>query len=179
MAQDKPAKALALLAPLLKQAEETERTGRALEVLVLQALAFQAQDDLTQATVTLEKALSLAEPTGEPIGYIRLFVDEGALMAKLLDQAAVRDVAPDYVDRLRAAFATEKQRPAPSLVESLSDRELEVLNLIAAGRSNQQIAAELVLTVGTVKWHLSNIYGKLGVNSRTQAVAQARELGLL
>ena len=100
-------------------------------------------------------------------------------MAKLLDQAAVRDVAPNHVDKLLAAFSTAKQRAAPPLVESLSDRELEVLNLIAAGRSNQQIAAELVLTVGTVKWHLSNIYSKLGINSRTQAVARARELRLL
>jgi LuxR family maltose regulon positive regulatory protein len=177
--QDKPAEALALLAPLLKRAEETERTGRVLEILVLQALAFQAQGDLTEAIVALEKALSLAEPEGEPKSYIRLFLDEGAPMAKLLDQAAVRDVAPNHVDKLLAAFSTAKQRAAPPLVESLSDRELEVLHLIAAGLSNQQIAAELVLTVGTVKWHLNNIYSKLGVNSRTQAVARARELRLL
>jgi LuxR family maltose regulon positive regulatory protein len=85
-----------------------------------------------------------------------------------------------YVRQLLAAFAKEKTvAPSSVLIEPLSDRELEVLHLIAAGASNQQIAEKLVLTVGTVKWHLSNIYSKLGVNSRTQAVAQARELRLL
>jgi LuxR family maltose regulon positive regulatory protein len=103
-------------------------------------------------------------------------------MTNLLNQPALADIAPNYIHDLLAAFPLKSTAIDDSelqLIDPLSDRELELLHLIANGMSNQQVAEELVLTVGTVKWHLSNIYSKLGVNSRTQAVARARELHLL
>jgi LuxR family maltose regulon positive regulatory protein len=184
IAQDQPDRALGLLEPLLPQTEKLGRTGSAIEILTLEALAHQARGDTTQALATLERALSLAEPEG----YVRIFLDEGEPMAQLLRQAASRGIAPEYVGKLLAAFdvsergSMEIARPhsrAQPLVEPLSEREMEVLRLLATGLSNREIAEELVVTVGTVKWHLHNIYGKLGVRSRVQAVAQARELALL
>ncbi len=134
----------------------------------------------------LERALTMAEPEG----YVRTFVDEGAPMAALLRRAAPRGVAaPAYVSKLLDALDAEApMRRGPTgpaspvaqpLEESLSERELEVLRLVAAGLSNRDIAQELVLATGTVKKHTNNIFTKLGVRNRTQAVAQARELGLL
>ncbi|MBN1994686.1 MAG: tetratricopeptide repeat protein [Anaerolineae bacterium] len=169
IAQNKPDEALVLLTSLHQAAAASERTGWVLEISTLQALAYQASGDTPGAVTTLAEALALAEPEG----YIRLFVDEGGPLADLLPQVTAPKVAAGYAKKL----LTGLQRV--NLVESLSDRELEILRLIATGLSNQQIAAELVLTVGTVKWHLSNIYGKLGVNRRTQAVARAREMQLL
>ena len=125
----------------------------------------------------------------EPGGFIRIFVDEGVPMARLLCEALSQGVHPGYVRQLLAAFpTTEPERAAPSraaaagirlLAEPLSARELEVLPLIAEGLSNQEIAARLYLSLHTVKAHARNIYAKLGVNSRTQAVARGRALGLL
>ena len=157
--------------------------GSLIKILALQAVAFQAQSDLDQAMSMLERALSLAKPEG----FVRTFVDEGEPMARLLEQAAARGIAPDYVSRLLAALGAEEAErassPAPpgvaSLVEPLTDRELEVLRLIGEGYSNQDIAEALVITLNTVKKHTSGIYGKLGVHSRTQAVVRAQELGLL
>lgn len=104
-------------------------------------------------------------------------------MALLLQQAGAAGISPDYVQRLLAAFVAKGQPPLPArpqpLVEPLSERELEVLRLVAAGLSNREIAEELVVAVSTVKSHANHIFGKLGVKSRTQAVAQAKELGLL
>ena len=111
-----------------------------------------------------------------------MFLDEGAPMMELLRQAGSRGVAPQYVSKLLSEFdRIPRTAPIPKqpLIEPLSERELQVLRLVAAGKSNLEIAAELVLAVGTVKAHNSNIYGKLGVRSRTQAVARARELNLL
>jgi LuxR family maltose regulon positive regulatory protein len=176
---------------LLQQAAESDRrTGSLIEILVLGALAQQAQGDLTGALTALESALALAEPEG----YLRIFVDEGAAIAKLLRQAQSRGIRPNYVSKLLAAFGAEEQRsggaderqgsplplrpPAPLLIEPLTERELELLRLVAAGFTNQEIAKELFLAVGTVKKHLNNIFGKLGVNNRTQAVARGRELDL-
>ena len=167
-----------LLIDLSQSLEQSERTGSLLRVLVLQALAYQQYDDFTQAMHTLQKALFLAEPEG----YVRLFLDEGPAIAALLRLVVAQGPASAYVDTLLAAFEAPSTRPSAisqPLIEPLSERELEILGLIAAGMSNRQIADELVLSVGTVKWHLNNIYGKLGVRSRTQAVAQARELNLL
>jgi LuxR family maltose regulon positive regulatory protein len=154
-----------------------------INILALQALAFQAQSDVDQAMSTLERALSLAEPEG----FVRTFLDEGVPMARLLQEAAVHGIAPDYVKLLLAAFEAEGVESisaasvpsAPSLVEPLTSREMEVLHLLGKGRSNHEIAEALVITLNTVKKYTGNIYGKLGVHSRTQAVVRAQELGLL
>jgi LuxR family maltose regulon positive regulatory protein len=133
---------------------------------------------------SLERALSLAEPGG----FIRIFVDEGPPMARLLYDAFKRGIAPEYTRRLLAAFPvaeTEESEPSKSqvaeseLIEPLSDRELEVLELIADGLTNREIASRLFLSLNTVKVHTRNVYGKLGVHSRTQAVARAQALGIL
>lgn len=184
IAQGRPAEVPKLLEPLLREMEREGRTGTVIEIQVLKALAFQAQGDSAQALTSLAHALSLAEPGG----YLRIFVDEGTPMMRLLYQAAERGIAPEYTGRLLAAFPDSEFEPAASseteklksqMVEPLSERELEVLQLIAEGFSNQEVAQQLVLSLPTVKWHTSNIYGKLGVKNRTQAVAKARALGIL
>ena len=173
-----------LLQRLLEATETGGHTSRAIEILMLQALAFQAGGDTDQAMAALERALTLAEPGG----FIRIFVDEGLPMARLLYEATARGIAPDYARRLLAAFPVAEpeqagpprtQAPSAEMVEPLSERELEVLELIAEGLTNQQIASRLFLSLNTVKAHARNIYGKLGVRSRTQAVARARALGIL
>jgi len=178
IAQGEGGEALGLLARLLQAAEAAGRMGTAIEVLVLQALAFQSRGHLSGALSALEQALALAEPEG----YVRTFVDEGEPMASLLRRALSQGIAPNYVARLLAAFGEEARPAAPameSLLEPLSERELEVLRLVVAGLSNPEIAEELVIAVSTVKSHINHIYGKLAVETRTRAVARARELGLL
>ncbi len=173
-----------LLPRLLEAAEAGGRTSRSIEILVLQALAFQADGSTAHAMTTLERALALAEPGG----FTRIFVDEGPPMARLLYEAASRGIAPGYARRLLAAFPlAQPEQTGPSstpvpeseLVEPLSERELQVLQLVAQGLANQEIASRLFLALNTVKAHTRNIYGKLGVRSRTQAVARARALGIL
>jgi len=173
-----------LLRRLRKAAEAGEHTSKVIEILVLQALAFQAGGNTTQAMTALESALSLAEPEG----FVRIFVDEGPPMARLLYEAVSVGISPDYARRLLAAFPVgepdqldrlETQAPEHDLVEPLSERELEVLQLVAGGLTNQEIASRLFLSLNTVKAHCRNIYGKLGVRSRTQAVARASALGIL
>jgi LuxR family maltose regulon positive regulatory protein len=132
------------------------------------------------ALTALGHALSLAEPGG----FVRVFVDEGQPMARLLYATAARGIAPQYTGKLLAAFpdaepAARPRQPKVQMIEPLSERELEVLQLIAEGLSNKEIAQQLVLSLPTVKWHTSNIYGKLAVRNRTQAVAKARTLGIL
>ncbi len=170
--------ALDLLQRQLEAAEAAGRVGNSVTILVLQALAFQMVGDGDQALSALERALSLAEPEG----YVRTFVDEGEPMARLLRQALARGITPSYVSKLLAAFG-ESAQPAPpaaqALVEPLTEREFEVLRLLAAGLSNREIAQELVVAVSTVKSHVNHIYGKLGVKSRTQAVARAQVLDLV
>jgi ATP/maltotriose-dependent transcriptional regulator MalT len=171
--------ALRLLERLRADAEAKARTGSVLEILVLQALAFSAASaHKTQALTALERALVLAEPEG----YVRLFVDEGEPMVALLQQADAHRIASEYVVTLLSAFG-EQAKASPSrafpLVEPLTERELAVLRLLVRGLSNAEIARELIITVGTVKRHVNSIYGKLGVNSRTQAVARAHTLHLL
>jgi LuxR family maltose regulon positive regulatory protein len=175
---DEPRQASRSLADLLQGAEAVGRMKSAVKILALQALAFQTQGDAEQALSALERALSLAEPEG----YVRTFIDEGEPMARLLRLALSRGIAPDYVARLLAALGEEAELAFPtmeSLVEPLTERELDVLRLIVAGLSNPEIAEELFIAVSTVKSHVNHIYGKLGVTSRTQAVVKAQELGLL
>lgn len=189
LAQGRWQEAAGSLSVLAAQAEAGGRTGRLIEILALQALAWRAQGELERACAALAKALTLAEPEG----YVRVFVDEGVQMARLLKEmlARARDRESRrhlrYVAELLAAFEAHRgcatAGPMPPaiapLLEPLSERELEVLRLAADGLSNREIAARLIVTVGTVKTHLHNVYGKLGVEGRMQAVARARALNLL
>ena len=174
---------MGLLERLLKAAEEGGRKGSVIEILVLQAIAYHAQGDLPAALLPLQHALALAEPEG----YVRMFLDEGSSMMQLLREASAREIMPDYTDKLLAAFEAEKRKsedkpdlpPAQPLIEPLSQRELEVLQLIAQGLSNREIGERLFLALDTVKGHNRKIFDKLQVQSRTEAIARARELGLL
>jgi LuxR family maltose regulon positive regulatory protein len=176
IAQDQVEAVLDLLHRLQQAAESDQRTGSLIEILVLCALARWAQGDPTGALADLERALTLAEPEG----YCRVFLDEGKAMAELLRQAR-RGLLPDYVDKLLAAFPTDESRQwAPDLLpEPLSERELEVLQLVATGASNQDIAGQLFIALSTVKKHMGNILVKLDTPNRVQAIARARDLGLL
>jgi LuxR family maltose regulon positive regulatory protein len=184
IAQGRLDEAARLLQRLLEAAEAGGRNSRVIELLIVQTLAAQSGGDTAQAMSTLEQALTLAEPGG----FIRTFVDEGPPMAHLLYEAFSRGIAPDYIRRLLAAFpdalpeetdSMQTQAPESELVEPLSERELEVLQLIAEGLTNQEIATRLYLSLNTVKVHSRTIYGKLGVHNRTQAVAKARALGVM
>jgi LuxR family transcriptional regulator, maltose regulon positive regulatory protein len=165
----------------LQDAEAKARRSSVLELLLLQALAFAAQGERNAAFSALSRALSLAEPEG----YVRLFVDEGTPMRDLLRQALVRTVTPHYVATLLAAFGEpgEGDIHSPShpnlLIEPLTKREREVLQLLAEGASNREIAQRLIVSTGTVKKYVYNICGKFGVQSRMQALARARALHLL
>jgi LuxR family maltose regulon positive regulatory protein len=176
--------AVRLLERMQLAAEEGHRQGSLIEILVLQALAYEVKSDIPHALLPLERALTLAEPEG----YLQLFVAEGPPMGRLLLEVLKREIATGYVNRLLLAFQSQEpgaskpsllETPVEKLVEPLSEREIEVLGLIAQGLSNHSIAARLYLSLNTVKVHTRNIYGKLGVNNRTQAVAQARALGIL
>ena len=195
LAEHAPGRALGLLDRLHAQAAAQQRTGGVIEVMALRALALADGGDLAAASASLAEALALAAPEG----YVRVFADEGAPMARLLGRLAAaqrtgRVVFPSavpqrYLDRLIRAFqpAAPASAAPPAtgdteragLAESLSRRELEVLRLLDAGKSNQQIADELVVTLATVKKHVGYILGKLAAANRTQAVARARVLGLL
>ena len=183
LAQGDPATALAVLEPLRRQAEAKGWADERLKVMVLQAVALHANGDKDKAWQVLADALALAEPGG----FIRLFVDEGSPMAQLLSEVVARGIRSDYVGRLLAALEVEKPQgetqsylsPAQPLIEPLSQRELEVLQLIAQGLSNHEIGEKLFLALDTVKGHNQKIFGKLQVQRRTEAVARARELGLL
>jgi LuxR family maltose regulon positive regulatory protein len=187
--QSQPELAQALLDELRLSAESSDRKGHLIEILALTALSQQALGELPLAVDTLQTALSIAEPEG----YLRTFVDEGQPMAALLYQALAEGAMPEYTGRLLAAFPADETMvdsspngPAPQqvesasepLVEPLSERELEVLQLMAGGASNQDIAEALTIAVTTAKKHVSNIIRKLGVDNRTQAVAKGRNLGL-
>jgi LuxR family maltose regulon positive regulatory protein len=201
--QGRAAEALPLLARLVAGARDAAREGQLVAYLAFQAIAHHACGQVDAAQDALSRALAL----GEPEGYVRTFVDHGAPMVDLLRQARERGAPSSYVDRLLAAMPGEtmddgrrtetkapssvaggpSSTPGPSspselssaLVEPLNDRELQVLRLLAAGLSDRQIGEELYLSVNTVKWYNRQIYGKLGVGRRGQAVARARELGLL
>ncbi len=170
--------ALRLLTRLQAFAQVGGRTIRVMETLLLQALVLQAQGDLARAIDTLNQALTIPRQGN----YIRLFLDEGSPMAALLQTAAAKKGCPDTVKRLLMMVdSANKYKPMANqpLVEPLSDRELEVLQYLATGMSNQAIADQLFVSLAAVKWHARNIYSKLAVNNRTQAVAQARKLRLV
>jgi LuxR family maltose regulon positive regulatory protein len=190
------AEALRLTEQISHTAAADGRGGQLITALNLQALVLSEQGKRTEALAVLQGAVEQAEPEG----YIRPFLDEGPQMAVMLRRLQANGMAPEYLTRVLEAFEsveweqgavqtdvrpqTEATRvvPAqslPELLEPLSERELEVLELIAEGRSNEEVGRALYVSVGTVKTHLKHIYGKLGVHTRTQAVARARELRLL
>jgi LuxR family maltose regulon positive regulatory protein len=194
----RPREALAFLAPVLAVALQQGLTYRVIELSIVQALAFAALGDQDQALGQLQRALQLAQAED----FISIFLDKGAPMAKLLAQSAARSIAQNdslytYIERLLTAFpeAQRAERRAQNsvpfalhdrslegsnaLVEPLSERELDVLRLLAEGLSNQQIAHQLIVAVGTVKTHIHNIYGKLNTQNRVQTIARAQELKLV
>ena len=179
---DLPA-ALALLSPLRQQMEAKDWQDERLKVMVLQAVALHAHGEKEKAIQLLSETLTLAEPGG----FIRLFKDEGIPMAQLLQEAASHGVIPAYTGKLLSAFDTVQQKsedkPAQPLtrllIEPLSQRELKVLQLIAQGLTNREIGERLFLALDTVKGYNRKIFDKLQVQSRTEAVARARVLGLL
>jgi LuxR family maltose regulon positive regulatory protein len=180
LAQGKPEGCLKVARQLQKDAHKLGRNGVVLESLVLQSLASSALGNNELALQILERALSIAEPEE----YLRIFLDEGPAMAKLLYQVAQWGIHREYVGYILSLFPPSRDSRQPAgdsqqLIEPLSQRELEVLQLLAGGSSNKEVARKLFISLPTVKWHASNIYGKLGVRNRTQAVAKARALGLL
>jgi LuxR family maltose regulon positive regulatory protein len=181
IAKDEPLRALEILIPLLNAMRELRRMDLVLEILILQAIAQQAAGNVEEAVRMMKEALSLAEPAN----YIRIFVDEGSAMSKLIYEIAQLGFLPDYCGRLLSAFPTSTQNDLSAetreieWVEPLSPRESEVLSLIAEGLSNMEIAERLFLSLGTVKVHNRNIFGKLCVRNRTQAVMKARSIGIL
>jgi LuxR family maltose regulon positive regulatory protein len=177
LAESKPNETLALLETLLPPASTDGRKSHRIEILALRSLALQALGDIDGALDSLEQALKL----GESEGYVRIFAGEGEQMAALLQQIASRCIAPAYVSQLLSTFDIPRITGARAqlLPEPLTDRELEVLHLLAERLTNPEIAERLFISLPTVKSHTRSIYGKLGVHSRRQAVAQARELGIL
>jgi LuxR family maltose regulon positive regulatory protein len=187
LAQKKLEDAIRLLAHLEVNARSAGRSGRLIEIKILEALARQALGETSQAESALAKSLALAEPEG----YLRIFLEEGQPMQELLARwlsHAGNSPLRDYASRLLSQFEVETrkviaaQKPASQtggLVDPLSQRELEVLRLIALGRTNQEVAGQLVVSRGTVKAHTASIYRKLDVANRTEAVARARQLGIL
>jgi LuxR family transcriptional regulator, maltose regulon positive regulatory protein len=193
LAQDHPAPALGLLGRLHAAATAQGRTGSVIEIQALQALALTAAGEEERAVDALAQALML----GCPQGYVRVFADEGAPMAALLgrlvaaqkaDDAVARGVPLGCLARLLRAFGEPPAAAGaggggavtvPGLVEQLTPRELEVLALLAAGTPNPRIAGQLVVSLDTVKKHVSHVLGKLGAANRTEAVTRARQLGLI
>jgi LuxR family maltose regulon positive regulatory protein len=187
--------AISLLGRLLKASKEGGRTGHVIEILILQALAYQLQGDIPAALTSLERAQTL----GEPEGYIRMFVDEGEPMRLLIEELSAKiERQPQghhlisYADKLLDAFVSPLPAPqfsVPSignrkstvenLIEPLTERELEVLRLFRTELSGPEIARELVIGLSTVRTHTKGIYSKLNVNSRRAAVRRAEELGLI
>jgi LuxR family maltose regulon positive regulatory protein len=195
VAQGRAAEVQPLLERLVTGASDTARQGQLIASLALQAVAYHACGQSDAAQERLAHALVL----GEPEGYVRTFIDHGAPMADLLRQVQAQEVGSDYVNRLLSAMPemsndegqatkdrssvfvaqTNVGRPLSPPVEPLNDREMQVLRFLATGLSDRQIAEELYLSINTVKWYNRQIYSKLGVHRRGQAVAHAQELGLL
>jgi LuxR family maltose regulon positive regulatory protein len=174
--------ALKLLERLLRMAEPAGAMGSVLEMLILQAMAYQARGEADEALTALERALLFAEPEG----YVRMFVDEGPPMGRLLWKAVGCGISPRYASQLLAALEAEagdrERRVAPlplSLGEPLSEREMDVLRLLPTALSTPEMAEELIISVHTVRHHVKNIYRKLDVHTRMDAIGRAKRLGLL
>jgi len=177
LAQRKYNPALGLSQRLLHQAEAGNRIGRMIEILILQALAYHGKNDKEHALAVLDRAIMLAQPEG----YMRVFLDEGEPMAKLLYQVKVQQVGGSYLSELLSALSADTSENLINnqlLIEPLTKRELELLTLIEQGCTNQDIADRLVISIPTVKRHISNIYSKLGAKNRTQAISLGKELNL-
>ena len=184
IAQKKFDEAKVLINRIYKHAQGVGKKLTELKCLILFSKLFYKKGDVDQVLEHLYKAFAIAQPEG----FIRIFVDEGPPMARLLYEALSRGIAPDYVQKLLAAFPVDEpekdavnQRKVSDFdwIEPLSERELEVLHLITEGLSRQEIASQLVLSLNTIKTHTRNIYSKLGVNNQMQAAGKARALGLL
>ncbi|MCO6450768.1 MAG: tetratricopeptide repeat protein [Caldilineales bacterium] len=182
LAQGDPNAALAVLEPIRRQAEAKNWADERLQAMVLQALAYDALGDTKAAMQTLSGALALAAPGG----LIRIFIDEGPIMAALLKEAVNHDIAPDFVQHLLHAFGEVEIAPAIAqspisqpLLEPLTDREMDVLRLLATELTGPEIARELVVSLNTMRTHTKNIYAKLGVSNRRAAVRRAEELNLI
>ena len=182
LAQRDPDQALEMLSFLHEWVKERGYKRRIIEILALKALALDQKGFLDESLQTLSQAFILAEPEG----YQRIFVDEGEPMARLLYKAITNNISPAYSNKLLQVLMAEKENSRRlentfdgNLVEPLSPRELEVLHLIDTGLSNDEIAVRLFISLSTVKGHTTNIFGKLNVKNRTQAVARAHDLGLL
>ena len=184
VALDRLDEALAVIEPLLRKAEAQDWIFFVRELRITQALAYQAQGDLDRALASLSRPLALAKNQG----WVRAFIDQGAPMAELLRHAASRGIEAPYASRLLAAFDEpeemdpEAAAPVPAhqpLIDPLTEREMEVLRLLATRLSTDEIASRLFVTVGTVRSHTKNIYSKLNVHSREAAAARGRELQLI
>ena len=188
VSQNQIADALGLSEKLIESAQASDRNAATLEVLLIQALAYQTQGDMNQALAVLGKALKLAEKGGA----VRIFLDEGEPMAELLDAFSRQSstVNGEFLDSLREGFRATQMQAEPNIIEDriakngdlldpLSDRELEVLRLLAAALSYREIAEELFVSINTVKAHTKNIYSKMGVHGRMQAAQRAKELHLI
>ena len=185
IALGQPEEALQLLERLLEAAQSMGRQGDAIRYLALRALAYDAKGSTGPALASLRQALTLAEPEG----YVRLFADEGQPMAALLARALAHGIAPEYINELLAVFpdgvrqAAERVAatlpPRQPLAEPLSERELEVLRPMARGLKYREVAEQLYVSLNTIRHHTKNIYGKLNVNTRAQAVDIAERLNLL
>lgn len=176
-------RAIKLLEPLLVDAKKAGREDKRLEILILLSLGYHITDNIEKSKKLLGKAMSLSESNG----FIRSFIDEGEKAAEILKQTSVIGKLQDYKNKILEAFTSDKTRneetsfsssPQP-LIEDLSKREFEVLQLIAQGLSNREICEKLFLAIDTVKGHNRRIYGKLGVNNRTSAIRKASSLGII
>jgi LuxR family maltose regulon positive regulatory protein len=183
-AQGQADEAIRLLERMLELAEEYKNTSRLVEILIIKALAHQKSGQTDQAKAELKRALTIAEPGG----FIRIFLDEGPQLARLLSEVIEDGYASEYASQLLSAFQipsllitpkTKMQVIEDEFIEPLSEREIDVLRLIAQGLTNKEIAAKLYLSLNTVKVHNRHIYAKLNASSRIQAVSKAKALGIL
>lgn len=169
------ARATEMIADVLRLAEAEGQVAMEIDALAMRAMVMERRGQTVAAMTALEHALRLAEPEG----YVRLFVDLGRPMGQLLQEARDRQIMAPYVEKLLQAFGEAPAMSVQGLPEPLSPRELDVIRLVAAGLTNEEVASELFISPETVKKHTGHIYGKLGVTNRTEAAARARDLGLL